>query len=108
MAEAEVRELHAPYGRRYEVCVVCATPYPCATIQALEANDPLATPLRLPQNEQGYWPGDPRFGVRVRSVYGTCVEQIVEASSLVDALEKALLIPLPKWLGERFLTEPEE
>lgn len=69
------------------------------------ADDPLATPLDLPpvtlQDGSVAWPGDPRFAVRVRTVYGSMPEQIVEASSLVDALTKAAAIPLTEWLGHR-------
>jgi hypothetical protein len=65
-----------------------------------KATDPLATPLRLPQNADGSWPGDPRFEVTVRTVYtpeGAGWKQIVEASDLVDALTKAAAVPFAKW-----------
>jgi len=101
MTVADVRKLHAPQGyvnAKTRFCYECSTPAPCRTILAL-GEDPLATPLVLPRNPNGTQPGDPRFAIRVRNVYGECVEQIVEASSLVDALEKAMAIPFAEWVG---------
>lgn len=101
MSEADVRALHHVYGKKHPVCYHDAQPYPCETIRAL-GPDPLDPPLLLPQSEDGSWPGDPRFAVRVRSVYGGPPEQVVEASSLVDALDKARAIPFADW----FASEP--
>lgn len=73
-------------------------------------DDPLATPLDLPpvtlEDGSLAWPGDPRFAVRVRTVYGSMPEQIVEASSLVDALTKAAAIPLTEWIERRARPAP--
>lgn len=65
------------------------------------ADDPLATPLHRPPvtlpEGQVVYPGDDRFAVRVRTIYGVLDEQIVEASNLVEALTTAAKVPLIKW-----------
>lgn len=65
------------------------------------ADDPLATPIKrapvpLPDGRVVY-PGDNRFAVRVRTMYGVLDEQIVEASNLVEALHTAAKVALPEW-----------
>lgn len=101
MTASDVRALHRSHGEKHPVCSHDAQPYPCDTIRALGL-DPLDPPLSLPPETMPdgtqVWPGDPRFAVRVRSVYGEAIEQVVEASSLVDALEKAKAIPFEKWM----------
>lgn len=76
-----------------------------ALSEFLGDEDPLATPLNLPpvtlEDGSLAWPGDPRFAVRVRTVYGALPEQIVEAHSLVDALTRAAEIPLTDWMPNR-------
>ncbi|WP_374459314.1 hypothetical protein [Microbacterium sp.] len=65
------------------------------------ANDPLATPVERPPitlpDGRVVYPGDNRFAVRVRTMYGVLDEQIVEASNLVEALHTAAKVPLPGW-----------
>lgn len=72
------------------------------------ADDPLAAPVHRPPvtlpDGRVVYPGDNRFAVRVRTMYGVLDEQIVEASNLVDALTKAAEVPLPEW----FKTMQEE
>lgn len=64
-------------------------------------DDPLATPVHRPPvtlpDGRVVYPGDNRFAVRVRTIYGVLDEQIVEASNLVEALHTAAEVPLPEW-----------
>lgn len=66
--------------------------------------DPLATPEHpdpvVLADGSTVYPGDDRFGVRVRNVYGGSHEQIVHAHSLKDALHKAADLPFPSWFPE--------
>lgn len=104
MTASDVRALHAKHtyaktGR--SICAECGVAWPCKTIEALGPD--LLMPRVFPPSQidaegREYWPGDPRFTVLVRNVYGECVEQVVEASSLQDALTKALDIPFAKWM----------
>lgn len=66
-----------------------------------EHPDVLMPRLELPQTADGYWPGDPRMTVVVRSVYGPSREVVIEeASSLKDALTQALALPFTAWFEE--------
>jgi len=74
--------------------------------------DPLATPYNPPpitlEDRSVLYPGDDRFAIRVRTVYGSLREQVVHADSLKDALTQALAIPLVEWLDPEQFSSPDE
>jgi hypothetical protein len=67
-----------------------------------DAQNPLL-PVQKPApvtraNGSVVFPSDDRFSIRIRTIYGEYIEQVIPAASIDDLLDKAKTLPLNAWI----------